>query len=33
MRRDRGHSRAQTEHRMNALVSAVLAATTHRKDT
>ncbi len=32
MRRDRGHSRAQTEHRMNTLVSAVLAATTDRKD-
>lgn len=33
MRRDRGHSRAQTEHRMNTLVSAVLAAATDRKDT
>jgi AcrR family transcriptional regulator len=32
MRRDRGHSRAQTEHRINTLVSAVLAATTSRKD-
>jgi AcrR family transcriptional regulator len=32
LRRDRGHSRAQTEQRMNTLVSAVLAATAHRKD-
>jgi AcrR family transcriptional regulator len=32
MRRDRGLSRAQTEHRINSLVSAVLAAITHRKD-
>lgn len=32
LRRDRGHSRAQTEQRMNTLVSAVLAATTDRKD-
>ena len=28
MRRDRGLSRSQTEHRINALVSAVLAAIT-----
>lgn len=33
LRRDRGHSRAQTEHRMTTLVSAVLAASTDRKDT
>ena len=33
LRRDRGYSRTQTEHRMNTLVSAVLTATTHRKDT
>jgi AcrR family transcriptional regulator len=33
MRRDRGLSRNQTEHRINTLVSAVLAATTTRKDT
>ena len=33
MRRDRGHSRAQTEHRMNTLVSAVLTAAADRKDT
>jgi AcrR family transcriptional regulator len=33
LRRDRGHSRAQTEHRINTLVSAVLSVTTNRKDT
>jgi len=33
LRRDRGHSRAQTERRINTLVSAVLAAATPRKDT
>jgi len=33
LRRDRGHSRAQTEHRINALVSALLAAAINRKDT
>jgi AcrR family transcriptional regulator len=33
LRRDRGHSRVQTEHRMHTLVTAVLTATTHRKDT
>jgi AcrR family transcriptional regulator len=32
MRRDRGMSRSQTEHRINALVSAVLAAIASRKD-
>jgi len=33
LRRDRGLSRAQTEHRINALVSALLVAATPRKDT
>jgi len=33
LRRDRGHSRAQTEHRINALVSALLTDATTRKDT
>ena len=33
LRRDRGHSRTQTEHRMNTLVSALLTAATDRKDT
>jgi AcrR family transcriptional regulator len=33
LRRDRGLSRAQTEHRIHTLVSAVLAGTPHRKDT
>lgn len=33
LRRDRGHSRAHTEHRMHILVTAVLTATSHRKDT
>jgi AcrR family transcriptional regulator len=33
MRRDRGHSRTQTEHRMNTLVAALLAAARNRKDT
>jgi AcrR family transcriptional regulator len=33
LRHDRGHSRALTEHRMNTLVSAVLAAAVDRKDT
>jgi AcrR family transcriptional regulator len=33
LRRDRGLSRSETEHRMNTLVSAVLADTSHRKDT
>jgi AcrR family transcriptional regulator len=32
LRRDRGHSRTQTEHRINALVSALLAAASNRKD-
>ena len=32
LRRDRGLSRAETEHRMRTLVTAVLSATTHRKD-
>jgi AcrR family transcriptional regulator len=32
LRRDRGHSRTQTEHRMNTLVAAVLASATDRKD-
>jgi AcrR family transcriptional regulator len=32
MRRDRGLSRAQTEHRIETLVAAVLAAAPHRKD-
>jgi AcrR family transcriptional regulator len=32
LRRDRRHSRSQTEQRMTTLASAVLAATTHRKD-
>jgi AcrR family transcriptional regulator len=32
LRRDRGYSRAQTEQRMNTLVSAVLAAATNWKD-
>ena len=32
MRRDRGLSRTQTEHRFNTLVSAVLAATTTREE-
>jgi AcrR family transcriptional regulator len=33
LRRDAGHSRAVTEHRMNTLVSALLAAAADRKDT
>jgi AcrR family transcriptional regulator len=33
LHRDRGLSRAQTEHRINALVSAILAAATDGKDT
>jgi AcrR family transcriptional regulator len=33
LRRDRGHSRAMTEHRMNTLVSAVLTVAADRKDT
>jgi AcrR family transcriptional regulator len=33
LRRDRGHSRAQTEHRIHTLVSALLSATASRKDT
>jgi AcrR family transcriptional regulator len=33
LRRDRGHSRTQTEHRINTLVAAVLSATTDRKET
>jgi AcrR family transcriptional regulator len=33
LRRDRGHSRVQTEHRINTLVSALLSGATTRKDT
>ena len=33
LRRDRGHSRAQTEHRIESLVTAVLATTAARKET
>jgi AcrR family transcriptional regulator len=33
MRRDRGLSRTQTEHRIESLVAAVLSAAEHRKDT
>lgn len=32
LRRDRGHSRVQTERRMNTLVAALLAAAANRKD-
>jgi hypothetical protein len=32
LRRDRGHSRAQTENRLHTLVTAVLTAASTRKD-